>query len=219
LKHRIVIPALAVIAALLAGAVGQPVAVTAAQAATCASYSDQAAAQRAADTRDGDSDGVYCETLPCPCASGRADTPAPAPAAAGTRPAGRESSNPAGCVRTTGVQPIGFSSTRYPTIRAHFERAIARGWPRVLVLNRDGADARRDRLLRGFRTRSGHDRDEYPPAIGRGRGTYLRRGFNPIGWRAAVAYVPSGENRSHGATLGIKLRRFCNGTRFRYVFY
>ena len=31
--------------------------------------------------------------------------------------------------------------------------------------------------------------------------------------------VPSSENRSHGAVLGIKLRRFCEGTRFRYVFY
>ena len=39
------------------------------------------------------------------------------------------------------------------------------------------------------------------------------------GWRADVRYVPSHENRSHGSTMGIKLRRFCNGTRFRYVFY
>jgi hypothetical protein len=34
-----------------------------------------------------------------------------------------------------------------------------------------------------------------------------------------VRYVPSHEIRSHGSTMGIKLRRFCNGTRFRYVFY
>jgi hypothetical protein len=34
-----------------------------------------------------------------------------------------------------------------------------------------------------------------------------------------VRYVPSAENRSHGSTLGIRLRGFCNGTRFRYVFY
>ena len=51
------------------------------------------------------------------------------------------------------------------------------------------------------------DRDEYPPAVGR------------ASVRASVAYVPSSENRSHGATLGIKLRRYCDGTRFRYVFY
>jgi len=38
------------------------------QAATCSDYSNQAAAQHAADTRDADGDGVYCESLPCPCA-------------------------------------------------------------------------------------------------------------------------------------------------------
>jgi len=32
-------------------------------------------------------------------------------------------------------------------------------------------------------------------------------------------YVRSRENRSHGSALGSKLRRFCNGTRFRYVFH
>src|SRR5690349_4696729 len=39
----------------------------AASAATCSDYSNQADAQRAADTRDGDGDGIYCEDLPCPC--------------------------------------------------------------------------------------------------------------------------------------------------------
>ncbi len=39
----------------------------AAQAATCSDYDNQAEAQRAADTRDADGDGIYCETLPCPC--------------------------------------------------------------------------------------------------------------------------------------------------------
>jgi hypothetical protein len=33
-----------------------------------------------------------------------------------------------------------------------------------------------------------------------------------------VRYVLSSENRSHGASLGAKLRDFRNGTRFRYVF-
>jgi hypothetical protein len=36
-------------------------------AATCSDYSNQADAQRAADTRDADGDGIYCESLPCPC--------------------------------------------------------------------------------------------------------------------------------------------------------
>jgi hypothetical protein len=111
------------------------------------------------------------------------------------------------CVRPGGVASISFSATKYPNVRRHFEAAVARGWPRTLVLNRDGADGRRDRLLDAYETRPGMDRDEYPPAVGRHR------------WRADVAYVPSSENRSHGATLGVKLRRFCDGTRFRYVFY
>lgn len=94
---------------------------------------------------------------------------------------------------------------------------------------RDGGAARaqpgerRDRLLEDIATRPGFDRDEYPPAVGRGRANGdqrgLVRGINPVGWMADVMYVPSSENRSHGSTLGAKLRRFCNRTRFRYVFY
>lgn len=177
----------------------------------CADYPNQAAAQRAGDTVDADGDGVYCESLPCPCLK---------PGSGDSRPTPTD--NPErdkGCQRPSGVQPISFSKTKYPHIRRHVRRAIRRGWPRTLVLNRRGADARRERLLANYSTRPGRDRDEYPPAIGRGRGKGLVRGSNPRGWRADVAYVPSSENRSHGSTLGIKLRRFCDGTRFRYIFY
>ena len=117
-----------------------------------------------------------------------------------------------------------FSAAKYPNINAHAEAAIARGWPRVMVLNRKGADKRRDRLLDAavFPTRPGFDRDEYPAAADRGRADGkqrgLIRGINPIGWIADVDYVASAENRSHGSLLGSKLRRFCDGTRFRYVF-
>jgi hypothetical protein len=38
-----------------------------ARAATCGDFSNQAAAQRASDTRDPDGDGIYCADLPCPC--------------------------------------------------------------------------------------------------------------------------------------------------------
>jgi endonuclease YncB( thermonuclease family) len=36
--------------------------------ASCTDFSDQRAAQQAANTADGDHDGRYCERLPCPCA-------------------------------------------------------------------------------------------------------------------------------------------------------
>lgn len=187
-----------------------------ASAATCADYADQAAAQRAADTRDADGDGRYCEALPCPCATGgglTAPPPPPPPPPAPAKP---------GCARASTVQRISFSAARYPNIRQHTRAAIARGWPSVMVISRRGKDERRERLLQNIPTRAGFDRDEYPAAVGRGRanGTQrgLIRGVGPIGWMADVAYVPSSENRSHGASLGAKLRRFCDGVRFRYVF-
>jgi hypothetical protein len=125
----------------------------------------------------------------------------------------------AACVRPSGVQRVVFSAAKYPNIRRHFRRAaLHRGWPRRLVLNRRGADERRERLLRGIPTRDGFDRDEYPPAVGRGRGPGLERGRHPRGWKADVRHVPSSENRSHGATVGALLEPFCNGTRFGYVF-
>jgi hypothetical protein len=128
-------------------------------------------------------------------------------------------SGQADCTKPERVQNITFSRTKYPNIRRHFLDALRLGWPRVLVLNRRGTDARRDRLLQSFPTRPRFDRDEYPPAVGRGKGKGLERGTKPRGWKAGVRYVPSSENRSHGSVLGLKLRRFCDGTRFRYVFY
>ena len=86
------------------------------------------------------------------------------------------------------------------------------------MVNRRGVDARRERAQRDIPIREGFDRDEYPPALGPGRAPGLERGRNPRGWKTDVRYVPSSENRSHGAALGGQLERFCNGTRFRYVF-
>jgi len=50
-----------------------------ASAATCSSYRTQAEAQRAADTRDSDGDGIYCESLPCPCLKPGTGSPPPPP--------------------------------------------------------------------------------------------------------------------------------------------
>ena len=68
------------------------------------------------------------------------------------------------CQHPSAMQNITFSKTKYPHIRRHFRAALRRGWPRTLVLNRRGADARRDRLLEDLPTSDGFDRDEYPPA-------------------------------------------------------
>jgi hypothetical protein len=186
-----------------------------AQAATCSDHRTQADAQRAADTRDGDGDGIYCESLPCPCAG---------PGSGGDSPDATPRSKPRtrSCTRTRGIVTLNFSAREYPAIKRHSQRAVSRGWPRTMVLNRRGTDERRDRLMRGRATKSGYDRDEYPAAVLRGRANGdlrgLVRGVEPRGWWASVTYVRSSENRSHGASMGNKLRRFCDGTRVRYRF-
>jgi hypothetical protein len=178
--NRAIAPVLCLIAALVVLAT---VGGSRAHAAICGDYPSQAAAQRAHDTRDADGDGVYCESLPCPCSAtkGGSGSAQPAPVAA---------PDPAGCRRPSAVQNITFSATRYPNIRRHFLAALRRGWPRTLVLNRRGAEARRDRLLASYPTRPGLDRDEYPPAVGRGKGRGLERGVNPRGGARTCATCP-----------------------------
>ena len=145
-------------------------------AATCSDYPNQAAAQRAADTTDADGDGIYCESLPCPCSK----------AAAGDGGSGG-GSNPAGCTRPAGLQRVVFSATKYPNIRRHFRAPLRRGWPLRLVVNRPGADERRDRLLEGVPTRPGFDRDEYPRRSGGGEGRVLSAGSTRAAGRPMCA--------------------------------
>ena len=180
-------------------------------AASCADYPNQAAAQQAGDTRDADGDGIYCENLPCPCSS-------QAPTGKGHRPSQSGSSGPSGCIRPRRVQRISFSATTYPNIRRHYLAAVTRGWPRTLVVNRSGADQRRARLLESYPTRPGFDRDEYPPAVGRGHGKGLERGSDPTGCKGDV---PRPQQRKPRPRLGSgrKLHRVCNGTKFRYAFF
>jgi hypothetical protein len=208
-RHGLLVLLLGALAVWQIGSTSEPSLAFAATAASCGDHPDQAAAQRAKDTRDADGDGVYCESLPCPCL---------APDARGVPDSESASRGARSCTRPDRVKRLVFSRRQYPNIRRHFRRAVRDGWPRLLVLSRPGADARRDRLLEGIPTRAGQDRDEYPPAVGRGKGWHLERGRNPRGWKASVRYVPSSENRSHGAAMGNMLERFCNGTRFRYVF-
>src|SRR4051794_14068112 len=77
---------------------------------TCADFPNQAAAQRAHDTRDPDHDGIYCESLPCPCLRGGLAPASPGPVAAPS------------CVRIHHLVNVTFSATKYPHIRAHYLR-------------------------------------------------------------------------------------------------
>lgn len=200
------VPLLLLTLALLLGAPAM------ASAATCADHPNQASAQAAKDTRDADGDGIYCESLACPCAGkvgGSSSQPKPKPAPRPKPKPKRQgtSADPATCTRENRTVSISFSKTRYRNIRAHWLSAISKGYPRVLTIHRAGADERRRKLLAGFATAPGLDRDEYPPAMARSS------------VRASVEHVPSAENRSHGSTMGVKLRRWCSGQRFRVVWF
>lgn len=184
-----ILAALAALILVLAAARG-----AAHAAATCADFPNQAAAQQAANTADADHDGVYCESLPCPCL--RPGQSSPAPGADATS-----------CETTDRVVTVAISKTRYPAVLAHIRQAVRADWPRVLTIHRAGADRRRDRALAAIPTRPGMDRDEWPMA-------FARRS-----WPAHVAYVPSAQNRGAGSSIALKLRRYCDGTRFRVIAY
>ena len=210
-------PARALLALLLVTALaavfvvaGAPSGPSVASAATCSDYATQAAAQAAKDTRDPDGDGVYCESNPCPCA-GPADTGSgtsdPSPTPPKPTPSGGTNADPKNCRIVKKTVQVGLSKTKYPEVRAHWARAIAKGWPRTLKVRRNGAERRRSRLLAGMPTRPGQDRDEYPPASAR---TTVK---------ADVEYVDSAQNRGAGSVQGVKLRRYCSGQRFTFVWY
>jgi hypothetical protein len=92
-----------------------------ASAATCSDYSTQADAQRAMDTRDADGDGIYCESLPCPCLSpghssggGGNPTPAPSPKPKARARARRASSASSSAGRST---PTSGATTSWRSAR------------------------------------------------------------------------------------------------------
>lgn len=110
------------------------------------------------------------------------------------------------CERPDHVVKIVFSKEKYPHIIKHIKRSWRRGYPKTLQINRVGADKRRDKLLAGYPTKDGFDRDEAPAAVLRDH------------WRADVMYVNSSENRSAGASLGYQISPYCNGVSVRYKF-
>jgi hypothetical protein len=126
------------------------------------------------------------------------------------------------CTLPHHVVNLRFSRAKYPNIATQTRSAISRGWPSIMVLNRPAVRARVERLFSGLDRLDTLDQNQYPPSIGRGRPNGeergLIRGVDPLGWMADIRAVPSAENRSQGFVLGVRLARFCDGTRFRFVF-
>jgi len=101
---------------------------------------------------------------------------------------------------------VRFSESEYPNIVAHIRESWREGYPKVLTINREGADERRDQLLADVPTKPGYDRDEAPAAVLRDQ------------VEASVKYIPSSENRSAGSSLGRQIAPYCDGVKVRYRF-
>lgn len=164
----------------------------------CDSFDTQPAAQayweshgRPAEA-DGDDDGRVCESLP----------------AGGRR----------GCERSRDIVTVRLSRSRYPESTLHFEVAWRQGAPRRYTIARGSADDNRDAWDRyvpagvdADRDGEADDRDEVPMAFTREGGRKARNG-RPA---SHIAYVDAPDNRGAGSFIGGKLRRYCNGQRFR----
>lgn len=110
------------------------------------------------------------------------------------------------------VAIIEMPRSKYPRIVDHIEDSWAKGYPRVLRVNRKGAEQRRDTVLDRYQDRhpqpkgDGLDLDEAPAAV-----------LRPS-WRASVRPIPQRENRSAGQRLGVELRGVPNGSCVKYDF-
>jgi hypothetical protein len=91
-----------------------------------------------------------------------------------------------------------------------------------MVLNRKGADARRNTPAPGRLDQARLDRDEYPADIGRGKANGnqhgLVRGDQSDRLDGGRRYVRSSENRSQGASPEGEAHAALYGTTFEYTF-
>ena len=125
-------------------------------------------------------------------------TPAGAPVAAAVA---------ASCTSQHNSVYVTLSRAKYPLTIDHTEDAQAAGEPALLHIDRADADLHRSQSLEGWPTKSGYDRDEYPPAMS-----------EEGGYGADVRYVPSSDNRGAGSSMGAQLSGWCEGQPFRFSF-
>lgn len=98
-----------------------------------------------------------------------------------------------------------IDSRAYPQTAEHIRIAQRLGMPRVLTVDRAGADARRRASLKHTPARPEYDRDEYPMAMTAEGGA-----------GADVFYITGGDNRGAGSFIRHQLRSVPDGARVRF---
>ncbi|GAA6622983.1 hypothetical protein [Scytonema sp. NUACC26] len=102
-----------------------------------------------------------------------------------------------------GFPQITISSSQYPESAAHALDAQAKGFPRIVTIDRPNNEKRRRASLRRYRqsggtpARPGQDLDEYPPAV-----------FLENGGAASVRPVTLGDNRGTGTRIGNQINNY-----------
>ncbi len=104
------------------------------------------------------------------------------------------------------AKTIYIDKKKYPESAKHIEEAAKKGKPTVLTINRGGAKQNRKDSLRGYPTRTGKDRDEWPPAMSREGGS-----------GASVKYIDPSDNRGSGSVMGRGIRGLPDGAVVRIV--
>lgn len=99
---------------------------------------------------------------------------------------------------------LSFPSYRYPETGQHIREAIEAGHSDICTIDRDGADARRELSLKGFPTKKGFDRDEFPMAM-----------CEEGGEGASVKYISPSDNRGAGSWVGHQLSSYPDGTKVK----
>jgi hypothetical protein len=143
---------------------------------------------------DGDNDGKVCESLPTGAGAGE------------------------GCEPPRKTVTVRLSRRKYPEATLHFEVAWRQDVPRRYTIARGLADENRDAwepLVPAGVDADGDgnedDRDEVPMAFTKEGGRKAANGRSA----SHIAYVDASDNRGAGSSIGGRLRRYCNGTRFK----
>lgn len=99
-----------------------------------------------------------------------------------------------------------FPISRYPETGAHIRDAIAAGHSAVCTIDRDGAEENRKESLKGYPTKKGYDRDEWPMAM-------CAEG----GAGADIRYITPSDNRGAGSWVSHQLDKYADGTKVRFI--
>lgn len=99
---------------------------------------------------------------------------------------------------------VSISRAKYPETASHIEDSIKQRKPSVLTIDRKGAEQRRKEALKATPTKTGFDRDEYPPAM-----------FKEGGDGASVRYISPKDNRGAGSCIGHQCKQYTDGDKVK----